>query len=275
MLIRRRLVSAAGCLALWAAAGLPGQFLFGQHAPAWNLPQGVVVKDNGPRTYRFTVDYDTANSKGEIIRRQRLTGDYTRGLDGGEVIWKNVAQANVNGATAPFGPAQKRDFMDGFQYKNDLPSTLKPDFFKGFPPTAVFERNLVWDTGMMEMFGQNYFGQLKLNEPFSLGTNEDVNMPGVGTFRNHNVVLEWVGRSERNGQDCALIRYQAGILQPAQHRKRRYDVDWAQRLLGSHLGVAGDQADRIRTAIGECAGRAEAHGPGRDTKDQCVPYGHL
>lgn len=209
MLIRRRLVSAVGYVALWAAAGLPGQFLFGQHAQAWSLPQGVVVKDNGPRTYRFTVDYDTANSKGEIIRRQRLTGDYTRGLDGGEVIWKNVAQADVNGATAPFGPAQKRDFMDGFQYKNDLSSTLKPDFFKGFPPTAVFERNLVWDTGMMEMFGQNYFAQLKLNEPFSLGTNEDVTMPGVGTFRNHNVVLEWVGRSERNGQDCALIRYQA------------------------------------------------------------------
>jgi hypothetical protein len=34
-------------------------------------------------------------------------------------------------------------------------------------------------------------------------------MPGVGTFHSRDVVLEWVGRSQRNGQDCALIRYQS------------------------------------------------------------------
>jgi hypothetical protein len=179
-----------------------------QSTPAWTLPQGTAVKDAGPRTYRFTVDYNTANTKGEVIRRQRLTGEYTRGLPGGEVIWKNVTQADADGATSPFPPAQKRDFMEGFKYKNDAANTLSPDFFKGFPATAVFERNLVWDTGMMEMFGQD-FDHLKLNEPYSPLTNQDVNMPGVGTFRNHKVVLEWIGRSQRNGQDCALIQYQA------------------------------------------------------------------
>jgi len=167
------------------------------------------VKDNGPRTYRFTVDYNTANTKGEVVRRQRLTGEYTRGLPGGDVIWKNVAQADGDGATGPFPAAQKRDFMEGFQYHNDLASTLKPDFFKGFPATAVFERNLVWDTGMLETFGQDYFDHLKLNEPYSPLSDQDVNMPGVGTFRNRKVVLEWIGRSQRNGQDCALIKYQA------------------------------------------------------------------
>ena len=34
-------------------------------------------------------------------------------------------------------------------------------------------------------------------------------MPGVGTFQNHRVVLVWLGDSKRNGQDCALIQYQA------------------------------------------------------------------
>ena len=47
-----------------------------------------------------------------------------------------------------------------------LDETMKPDFFKGFPPTAVFERNLVWDTGMLEMFGQEQFEHLKLNAPY-------------------------------------------------------------------------------------------------------------
>ncbi len=99
--------------------------------------------------------------------------------------------------------------MEGFRYANDPGSTLKPDFFKGFPPAAVFERNLVWDTGMIEIFGQHFFEHLKLNEPYHTPSNQDVNMPGVGVFRNRDVVLEWIGRSQRNGQDCALINYEA------------------------------------------------------------------
>jgi hypothetical protein len=79
----------------------------------------------------------------------------------GEVEWKSVTQAQTVGAAAPFPAPQKRRFMEGFRYRNDLLSTLKPDFFEGFPPVAVFERNLVWDTGMIEMFGQNYFEHLK------------------------------------------------------------------------------------------------------------------
>jgi hypothetical protein len=34
-------------------------------------------------------------------------------------------------------------------------------------------------------------------------------MPDVGTFHNRDIVLEYVGRSQRNGQDCALIDYRA------------------------------------------------------------------
>jgi hypothetical protein len=99
--------------------------------------------------------------------------------------------------------------MEGFHYRNDLGITMAPDFFKGFPPTAMMERNLVWDTGMIEMFGQNHFDHLKLNEPYHLISDQSTKIPGVGNFQNHDVVLEWIGRSQRNGQECALIRYQA------------------------------------------------------------------
>jgi len=175
----------------------------------WSLPQGAEVKDSGPRTYRFTVDYNTANTRGEIVQRQRLTGEYTRGLPGHEVAWRKVAQADANGATAPFGAPQKRDFMEGFRYRNDAQSTMKPDFFQGFPPAAVFERNLVWDTAMIESFGQDFFEHLNLNEPYHYAANQDVHMPDVGTFHNRDVLVEWIGRSRRNGQDCALIEYRA------------------------------------------------------------------
>jgi hypothetical protein len=197
-------------LVLWAACGLLSQSLRAQSSSAktWNLPEGTTVKDNGPRTYRFIVDYNTANTKGEVVNRQRFSGEYTRGLAGGEVLWKNVTRADAAGPTAPFGAAQKREFMEGLRY-HDLSSTLKPGFFKAFPPTAVFERNLVWDTGMIEHFGQDFFEHLKLNQPYHSISDDRVNMPDVGTFHNRDVVLEWIGRSQRNGQDCAVIKYQA------------------------------------------------------------------
>lgn len=177
--------------------------------PSWTLPLGMATKDAGPRTYRFTVDYQSANLQGVVVQRQRIVGEYTRGLAGGEVQWKNVAQADADGASGPFGALQKRVFMEGFRYVNDLGATMQPGFFKGFPPTAVFERNLVWDTGMMELFGQGYFEKLKLNEPYHAMANQDVKMPAMGTFHNRDVVLEWVGLSYRNGQECALIDYRA------------------------------------------------------------------
>jgi hypothetical protein len=193
-------------LAVWTATGLPGQ---STAAPTWNLPQAAAVKDDGPRTYRFVVDYNTANTKGEMVIRQRLTGDYTRGLANGEVMWKNVTEATATGATAPFAAPEKRDFMEGFHYRNDVGDTMAADFFKGFPPSAIMERNLVWDTGMIEMFGQRYFSHLKLNEPYQALSDQVVNMPNLGTFKNQNVVLEYIGRSQRNGQECAVITYQA------------------------------------------------------------------
>jgi len=69
-------------LVISAASGLLGQSLPTQSVPAqtWNLPQGREVKDSGPRTYRFDVDYNMANTKGEVQFRQHLTGEYTRGL---------------------------------------------------------------------------------------------------------------------------------------------------------------------------------------------------
>jgi hypothetical protein len=193
-------------LLVWAAGDLAGQSF---SASSWNLPHGTAVKDNGPRTYRFILEYNTANTKGEVIYRQRVEGEYKRGLPNGEVAWSNVTVADAAGPDAPFQPAQKRDFMEGFRYRNDIDSTLKPDFFKGFPPTAIAERNLVWDTGMIEKYGQNYFDRLKLNEPYRSTSNDDVAMPGVGTFHSRNVALQWIGHSQRNGQDCALITYQS------------------------------------------------------------------
>lgn len=77
---------------------------------------------------------------------------------------------------------------------------MQPEFFKAFPATAVFERNLVWDTGMIELFGQGCFEKLKLNEPYHAFADQNVKMPGMGTFLNRDVILEWVGGPTGTGR---------------------------------------------------------------------------
>ena len=179
-------------------------------AQTWTLPQGMAVKDRGPRTYRFTVDHTVTDVTGQVVQRQRVSGDYTR--SGQEGMWKSVSVAESNGPAELSTPGQKREFMEGFRYRvgpGRLADTMAPEFFKGFPPSAIFERNLVWDTGMLEMFGQDQFEHLKLNVAYRLLSSQTVNMPGVGTFQNRDVYLTWVGRSSRNREDCAVIEYRA------------------------------------------------------------------
>lgn len=183
-----------------------------QAAGPWSLPQGTTVKDAGPRTYRFTMDYTAADIRGAVTHRQRVQGDYTRGLPGGEVVWNDVSVAEADGPTAPLGAAQKPAFMQGLKYRKGpgtMDDMMKPEFFKNAPPTAVVERNLVWDLEAIEMFGQTRFEHLKLNEPYRLLSEQTVDMPGIGTFQNRDIQLTWIGRSHRDGRDCAVIDYRA------------------------------------------------------------------
>jgi hypothetical protein len=174
-------------------------------------PPGTGAKDIDPRPYRFTIDYTSSDIKGRITRRQRVRGEYTRGPAGGDATWANVTVAEGSGASEPLGPPQRREFMEGFRYRRrgDFSDSMKPDFFKGFPPTAVMERNLVWDAEMFELFGPSQLPHLKPNEPYHVVSNNDVKMPGLGTFHNRDVELTLTGRSQRNGQDCAVIEYRA------------------------------------------------------------------
>jgi hypothetical protein len=140
------------------AAGFVLLLSAGPLAQSWTLPKGLDVKDKGPRTYRFTVNHTATDTTGQVVQRQRVVGDYTRGLPGGEAAWSNVTVAESNGPAEISGSGQKREFMEGFRYRagsGSLDESMKPDFFKRFLPEAVFERNLVWDTGMIEMFGQD------------------------------------------------------------------------------------------------------------------------
>jgi hypothetical protein len=147
--------------------------------------------------------------KGQLTGRQRYSAAYTRGLPGDVVRWSDVTIASANGWSGDFGPGQKQAFMDGFTYPHsDAANMLKPDFFRGFPPMAMQQRNFVWDTHMLEGFVE-HLDHLKPNTPYHVPDAAEVDLAGAGTFRNRDLQLALTGTAKRNGQDCAVIDYRA------------------------------------------------------------------
>ncbi len=173
------------------------------------LPQTPAAKETGPQSYRFLVDYYTLTIKGDLTNRQRLSARYTRNLPDGKVRWDDVTSQTGKEFADTFSAPEKREFMNGFTYRlakeTDM---LKPEFFPGFPPLAIQERNLVWDTHMFESFVGPVWDKLALNVPYHFAP-EEVPLAGAGTFYNHDIQLTLFGLAERNGVPCALIDYRA------------------------------------------------------------------
>lgn len=201
-----RTIAIIGWLALASA--------FGQTASSaardWTLPTNLAVKQDGPQSWRFTCDYYNLGAKGNLASRVRYSALYTRGLPNDAVRWSDVTVASNTDGSDKFPAPQKREFMEGFSYPHaNQKDMLKADFFRGFPPMAMQERNLVWDTEMIESFGQILFERLKLNTPYHVPDTANIELAGMGSFRHKDLQLIWTGISKRNGQECAVIDYQA------------------------------------------------------------------
>jgi hypothetical protein len=177
------------------------------------LPKDLKLKERSPQQYRFTCDYFQVTPTGDLIRKQRVAAEYARALPGGKVRWSNVTVAEATGYGDAFPAGEKQPYMEGLSYQlSETRNMLKPEFFAGFPssPTALLAKNLVWDTHMIEQFGQNHLADLKLNQTHRLQSKpEDVPLAGAGTFQNRQIELTWIGLSRRNGELCALIQYRA------------------------------------------------------------------
>ena len=129
----------------WTVFGFVGLLSTAVLAQSWTLPRGAAVIDKGPRTYRFTVDHAVTDTTGQVVQRQRVSGDYTRGLPGGEASWSRVTLAESNGPQEITGPGQPRPFMDGFRYRTGpagLGETMKPDFLRAFRPRRC--SSVIW-----------------------------------------------------------------------------------------------------------------------------------
>lgn len=166
----------------------------------------VSFHEDGPQRYVFTCDYLNFDLAGSPTGKERVIGDYTRGLPDGKVQWDNVRIAQTTNFYDTFPEDEPQKYMDGFSYNPTNADMLKNGFFAGFP-NKMQVKAMVWDVCMFEQFARNYFDRLKLNEPYE-GSLSDITLPG-GKFFNRCPRLTWVGVSKINGKMCALVQYDA------------------------------------------------------------------
>ncbi|HKF57703.1 MAG TPA: hypothetical protein VKJ45_19755 [Blastocatellia bacterium] len=176
-----------------------------------HLPRSLRLQENRPHRYLFTCDYYYLDTLGNLTRKERVTGEYTRGLPEGKARWNNVRIAAAKGFEDAFPEGELQKYMEGFTYNaSESSSMFTSESFPGFPPVEVKAKNLVWDTIGFEDFAWNYFDKLELNSVYRTQSHpEDVPLAGGGTFQNHQIELVWTGISKRNGRICALFQYRA------------------------------------------------------------------
>lgn len=226
----------------------------GAQAQTWSLPTKPPVKQLVSRTWRVTSDYQTMDLRGTVLSRQRVSALYTR--EGDRVRWNHAELAFASDGTSPYSPGQPRAFMEGFTYPYaEAPNMTKAAFLKGFPQEAALERNLVWDTHMFEFFGQDWLGQLRLNEVFVVppGAPSAVDLASTGTFRNHRIELIWTGQTQRHGRLCAVVDYRAfhntlDLLVPAKLKGRSHY--WGQIWVSQATGQI-EYATLFEDVLGE------------------------
>ncbi len=176
-----------------------------------SLPQGLILSEKTPQRYYVTTDYFNRDIYGNFFNKMRVTGEYTRGLEGGNARWNNVQISKSNSESGDFPVGTQIQYMEDFKFTAST-KMMESSFFYGFPndPESVYAKNLVWDMVGIEAFAWVYFDSLKLNQTIpATAINGQMQMENVGSFQNKHIQLTWRGISAINGETCALIEYLA------------------------------------------------------------------
>ena len=188
------------------------------------LPGNLELKDE-IQTYKVTTIHYNGDMFGRFFNKQKVYGEYTRGLKGGMVKWNNVsfAQSNSMDRNAEFPEGTPIAYMENFTY---LPNEemIKPEKFETFTEYADFTRNLVWDMLGIEGFAWAYWDKLKLNKPYlAKEGNGKVDLAGQGYFENKDIQITYIGISVYNGEPCAIIGYRT-MNNPLEVRSESVDL---------------------------------------------------
>jgi len=166
---------------------------------------------NHLQKYRMTAVYTNRDLYGNFTGKTKITGDYTMGLENGNVSWNNVLHSASDKFEEPFPLGKKLEYAENFIY---LPTykMLEPASFKNFPNTAeaVFAKNLVWDMLAIDEFGLKHKDSLKLNKIYRIrDTGGKFDMAAIGNYTNTEIQLIWTGISAFDDEICAVIEHRA------------------------------------------------------------------
>jgi len=173
---------------------------------AGKLPQNLELK-NELQKFVVTTDHFNTDIFGNFFNKIRIKGDYTRGLPDEQVKWNNVSVAMSMSRNDEFSAGSPVAYMENFSYKvsEDM---LKPEKFSTFTEHSAYTKNLVWDMMGIEGLAWVNFNDLELNKPFKATFfNGKMDLAGMGSFENKDMVITWTGITERNGEYCAVIEF--------------------------------------------------------------------
>jgi hypothetical protein len=175
------------------------------------IPHGKVTDDGKLQKYRMTAVYTSRDLYGNFTGKQKVSGDYTRGLENGFVTWNNILISGSNDFSEPFKEGARQDYMENIKYVPS-PKMLDVEAFKNFPakPENVFAKNLIWDMMMIEGFAWEYSDSLKLNKRYIIpDIKGEFEMADIGTYSHTSIQICWTGISVVNNTLCAVIEYRA------------------------------------------------------------------
>ena len=161
--------------------------------------------------YRMTAVYTNRDLYGNFMHKQKVSGEYTRGLENGFVSWNNVYLSGSDNFSEPFPEGKKQDYMENMKYVPS-PQMLDASAFADFPAgtESVFAKNLVWDMMAIEGFAWDYTDSLKLNTVYRIPEIKgEFTMADIGTYSHTEIQICWTGISAINNELCAVIDYRA------------------------------------------------------------------
>jgi hypothetical protein len=171
-----------------------------------SLPQSLELKDELQK-YVVTTDHFNTDIFGNFFNKMRVKGEYTRGLENGKVKWNKCTIAMAMSRDAEFPVGTPIGYMEDFSYIVTA-DMLKPEKFSTFTEQSAFTKNLVWDMMGIEGLAWVNFNDLELNKPFNATFfNGKMDLAGMGSFENKDMVITWTGITERNGEYCAVIEF--------------------------------------------------------------------
>lgn len=173
------------------------------------LPKDLELDNSAVRKYIMTTDYLDYDLKGNFLRKKRVTGEYTGGLDGDSARWNGVHISEAGELEAPFPEELKQDYMENFIYRPNE-KILDEDFFHAIPEANMLIQNLIWDVFGFEVLAYSCWDSLKLNKEFQANDlNSEIDLAGEGNIENKDILLTWIGLTELNNEICAIIKYSA------------------------------------------------------------------